>query len=788
MPPHIPPELWLRILRYSSDGDRVPFKVLLTFSWVSTYLRRILVENKGVWCHLQLHNPRPGVLQLVEQCLSRSGDLPLYLHFSISAHREDRPATSLHAMMCLFALVIRHSTRIREFTFMFHAALELPAHCPSPFDFGLLRVLRIRFAPLPPRTLQYLRDVITAQPIMVLDCGDLFDTFSPANFRIANGHSCLSELTCDLHTAVAFPAMVESFASLQSLSLVLRNMWDGPIPFQAFVLPSLQHLSLLGSRREKKGLLLAGSFPNLRTLDLGCSLFEGVDLTDVTCLLLRSKCSLKAFTARFLPHEGEPDILALATFATNFLSSIESIGTAVGLSHRSGSDDGRTRRVTLSRLVSFYYNHDILQSPPSSVMQHFHLPNLHTLVLDGAFRDPTPVLQLLAQYGCRLRSFTLKIAVAPSSWTDSSMFGTSPVLSGVSRLTMWINDASSFLDHLRLVPEAFPCLARLSVYAESWGCESTPDLSGARPFLQIWKMYKQAVASFWTTEEVDLAQDMVHWKHSLNDNERQFLLNILAFFAASDGIVNENLVERFSAEVQVAEARAFYGFQIMIENIHSEMYSLLIDTYLSDPLAKDHLFRAIETLPCVQAKAQWAMQWTENRSIPFGLRLVAFAAVEGIFFSGSFAAIFWLKKRGIMPGLCFSNELISRDEGLHTEFACLLFRHLVNRPTVEEVIDVVRQAVQVEKEFFTDALPVHLIGMNAGLMIQYIEFVADRLLEMLDITKIFNTPNPFVFMENVSLGGKTNFFERRVSEYSKANVGSQTSPENTHLFSTDADF
>lgn len=285
----------------------------------------------------------------------------------------------------------------------------------------------------------------------------------------------------------------------------------------------------------------------------------------------------------------------------------------------------------------------------------------------------------------------------------------------------------------------------------------------------IWQFYKRAQASFWTAEEIDLEPDLVDWEHKLNNDERHFIKHILAFFAASDGIVNENLAENFLSEVQYTEAKFFYGFQIAIENIHSETYSLLIDTYIKDKIEKDHLFRAYETLDCVKKKADWALKWISEGS--FAQRLVAFAAVEGIFFSGSFCSIFWLKKRGLMPGLTFSNELISRDEGLHCDFACLLYmRHLINRLPKQEVQDIITAAVEIEKEFVTDALPVKLIGMNADLMSQYIEFVADRLLLELGNDKVYNASNPFDFMEMISLQGKTNFFEKRVGEYQKAGV------------------
>ncbi|XP_070705079.1 ribonucleoside-diphosphate reductase subunit M2 [Pempheris klunzingeri] len=300
----------------------------------------------------------------------------------------------------------------------------------------------------------------------------------------------------------------------------------------------------------------------------------------------------------------------------------------------------------------------------------------------------------------------------------------------------------------------------------------------------IWQMYKKAEASFWTAEEVDLSKDLQHWE-SLKDEERYFISHVLAFFAASDGIVNENLVERFTQEVQVTEARCFYGFQIAMENIHSEMYSLLIDTYIREPREREYLFNAIETLPCVKKKADWAINWIGNKGANYGERVVAFAAVEGIFFSGSFAAIFWLKKRGLMPGLTFSNELISRDEGLHCDFACLMFKHLVNKPSAQTVTAIVKDAVAIEQEFLTESLPVKLIGMNCELMKQYIEFVADRLMLELGFTKIYRAENPFDFMENISLEGKTNFFEKRVGEYQRMGVMSGAA-DNT--FRLDADF
>ncbi|KAK6516759.1 Ribonucleotide-diphosphate reductase (RNR), small subunit [Arthrobotrys conoides] len=291
---------------------------------------------------------------------------------------------------------------------------------------------------------------------------------------------------------------------------------------------------------------------------------------------------------------------------------------------------------------------------------------------------------------------------------------------------------------------------------------------------EVWQMYKKAEASFWTAEEIDLSKDLHDWHNRLNDDERYFISHVLAFFAASDGIVNENLVQRFSNEVQIPEARCFYGFQIMMENIHSETYSLLIDTYIKDNSQRTYLFDAIDTIPCIKKKADWAIRWIEDDKSTFAQRLVAFAAVEGIFFSGSFAAIFWLKKRGLMPGLTFSNELISRDEGLHTDFACLLFSHLNNRPSKADVEAVITEAVTIEQEFLTEALPCPLLGINAKLMKQYIEFVADRLLIALGNSKVYHSTNPFDFMETISLAGKTNFFEKRVSDYQKAGVMAKT--------------
>ena len=299
----------------------------------------------------------------------------------------------------------------------------------------------------------------------------------------------------------------------------------------------------------------------------------------------------------------------------------------------------------------------------------------------------------------------------------------------------------------------------------------------------IWQFYKKAEASFWTAEEIDLQQDLADWQ-KMNDGERHFISHVLAFFAASDGIVNENLANNFLKEVQYAEAKCFYGFQVMMENIHSETYSLLIDTYIKDPVEKDRLLRAIETIDCVKKKANWALKWIESDN--FVERLIAFAAVEGIFFSGSFCSIFWLKKRGLMPGLSFSNELISRDEGLHCDFACLLYTdHIKNKISQEKIYEIILHAVDIEKEFVTSALPVSLIGMNAELMCQYIEFVADRLLQSLGCKKHYNASNPFDFMELISLQGKTNFFEKRVAEYQKSGV---MSDKEAMSFSLDEDF
>ena len=302
----------------------------------------------------------------------------------------------------------------------------------------------------------------------------------------------------------------------------------------------------------------------------------------------------------------------------------------------------------------------------------------------------------------------------------------------------------------------------------------------------IWEWYKKSEASFWTAEEIDLHQDLTDWTSKLNDDERYFIKHILAFFAASDGIVNENLAENFVNEVQYSEAKFFYGFQIMMENIHSETYSLLIDTYVKDDVEKDQLFNAIENFPAIKKKADWALKWIDSPS--FAERLIAFTAVEGIFFSGAFCSIFWLKKRGIMPGLTFSNELISRDEGVHCDFAVHLHNHhLVNKVPKDRIRSIIVDALNIEREFITESLPASLIGMNSNLMTQYLEFVTDRLLVELGCEKEFNTKNPFDFMDMISLQGKTNFFEKRVAEYQKAGVANTTDKE-ANKISFDADF
>jgi ribonucleoside-diphosphate reductase subunit M2 len=302
----------------------------------------------------------------------------------------------------------------------------------------------------------------------------------------------------------------------------------------------------------------------------------------------------------------------------------------------------------------------------------------------------------------------------------------------------------------------------------------------------IWEMYKKAEASFWTAEEIDLGGDVKDWE-TLKPGEQHFIKNVLAFFASSDGIVLENLAVRFMKELQVPEARSFYGFQIAMEGIHSEVYSLLIDTYIKDTEQKNHLFNAIQTVPIIKKKGDWALKWIgSDRS--FAERLIAFACVEGIFFSGSFCSIFWLKKRNLMPGLTFSNELISRDEGLHRDFACLLYSHLNQKLEDSVIVQIISEAVEIEKEFVCESLPVSLIGMNKDLMSEYIEFVADHLLATLGLQKVYNTPNPFDWMELISLQGKTNFFEKRVADYQKSGVMASLDQQETNIFVMDENF
>lgn len=298
--------------------------------------------------------------------------------------------------------------------------------------------------------------------------------------------------------------------------------------------------------------------------------------------------------------------------------------------------------------------------------------------------------------------------------------------------------------------------------------EENPDRFVVFPIKhpKVWEMYKKAMASFWTADEVDLTKDVQQWP-KLTENERYFIKHVLSFFAASDGIVNENLVERFMAEVQMTEARCFLGFQVMMENIHGEMYSQLLDTLITDSEERLKCLRAIEHFPAIKRKADWALKWCKDKRSSFGTRVVAFVAVEGLFFSGSFCAIFWLKKRGLLPGVSFANELISRDEGMHTDFGCMMHSLLKNKPSKAKVYEIFRDAVAIEKEFITESLPCRLVGMNSNMMSQYIEFVADRLLTQLGHPKIYNVSNPFPWMEMISMDGKTNFFERRVGDYSK---------------------
>ena len=319
--------------------------------------------------------------------------------------------------------------------------------------------------------------------------------------------------------------------------------------------------------------------------------------------------------------------------------------------------------------------------------------------------------------------------------------------------------------------------------------EANPNRFCAFPikYHSIWEMYKKAEASFWTAEEIDLGSDYKDWE-TLKSGEQHFIKHVLAFFASSDGIVLENLAVRFMKEIQIPEARSFYGFQIAMEGIHSEVYSLLIDTYIKDPEEKNHLFHAIQTVPVIQKKGNWAIKWI-NSDRSFAERIIAFACIEGIFFSGSFCAIFWLKKRNLMPGLTFSNELISRDEGLHRDFACLVYSQLINKLDETIILEIIHEAVEIEKEFVCDSLPVSLIGMNQQLMSDYIEFVADHLLTTLGLPKSYNKANPFDWMELISLQGKTNFFEKRVADYQKSGVmASLNTEEVKNTFAMDEDF
>jgi len=298
----------------------------------------------------------------------------------------------------------------------------------------------------------------------------------------------------------------------------------------------------------------------------------------------------------------------------------------------------------------------------------------------------------------------------------------------------------------------------------------------------IYEEYKKAESTFWTTNEIDLSKDINDW-NKLNNNEKYFIKNIIGFFAGSDGIIIENLALRFLNEIEIPEARSFYSYQIFNENIHSETYSLLIDTYIKDNAEKNKIFNAIENIPCIAKKASWAYKWIQNNEVNFATRLIAFTIVEGIFFSGSFCAIYWLKKRGLMPGLTFSNELISKDEGMHCHFACLLYSYIKNKLKKEIVYEIFKEAVEIEKEFITESIPCNMIGMNSIMMKQYIEFVSDRLLVQLGYSKIWNTENPFDFMELISLRPKSNFFELRVGEYAKSTIS-----ENSDTFTLDNDF
>jgi len=304
-------------------------------------------------------------------------------------------------------------------------------------------------------------------------------------------------------------------------------------------------------------------------------------------------------------------------------------------------------------------------------------------------------------------------------------------------------------------------------------------------YKKVWEFYKKEISAIWTSEEMDLHYDIVDWEFKLNNNERFYIKHVLAYFVSSDFLITENLAQNFMNEIQIPEIRCFYGFQIAMENIHSETYSILIDTFIKNETEKDRLFNAIETIPCIKKKADWALKWI-NGNQSFAERLVAFSAIEGIFFSGAFCSIFWLKKRGLMPGLCFSNELISRDEGMHTDFACLLYSMLQNKLSQERIYEIIKEAVEHEQEFVTDALPVGLIGMNSKLMSEYIEFCADRLIYALGYKKLYNTANSFEWMELISLQGKTNFFERRTGDYQRSGIVNDDKAD--HIFTTKADF
>jgi ribonucleotide reductase beta subunit family protein with ferritin-like domain len=374
------------------------------------------------------------------------------------------------------------------------------------------------------------------------------------------------------------------------------------------------------------------------------------------------------------------------------------------------------------------------------------------------------------------KTFFSSILATPAADSDDSS-------SGFSSPSLSLEDlAEGAQQHLGMSDSSEPTWGKLQKPQKAARIDSKEPLLRENPgrFVlfpikhdAIWKMYKKAMASFWVAEEMDLSTDCIHWKEKLNANERYFIKHVLAFFAASDGIVIENLAINFMREVQIPEARCFYGFQIAIENIHSEVYSILIDTLAESPQEKTMLFSAVDNFPAIKRKADWAIRWIgagEDGEASFGVRVVAFAAVEGIFFSGSFCSIFWLKKRGLMPGLSFSNELISRDERLHTDMACLIFSMLVHKPSHELVRKIISEAVVIEKDFVTESLPVRLIGMNHRLMCQYIEFVADVLMVQLGFPKIYGTANPFGWMEMIDLNGKTNFFERRVSDYALPNM------------------